>query len=243
MARWFFLATFATLLLLACAKAASQPSATSSPVAALPTSPATTPASATPTDTAVPTGTTPPSLTITDSPLPAGTPPVLVTPSPSQGTTSTSTPDKTNQPTDHPATSATPSRAPTTAPTKAPTAPATTPPTAKPTKPPTAPPTPSKPPTQPPTPSPSPAPTPHWDISINSNRSFSPANFTINAGDKVIWYAAASGHSVTAADGEWGTGNSKVARGDTYSHTFNTAGDFAYICVFHSGMTGTIHVN
>jgi len=47
-------------------------------------------------------------------------------------------------------------------------------------------------------------------------------------------------HTVTAADGSFDSGNMNA--GDTFTHTFNSAGTFAYLCVYHHWMHGSVTV-
>ena len=73
------------------------------------------------------------------------------------------------------------------------------------------------------------------------NLSFSPNSITISPGDTVIWTNNdGTAHTVTGNNGSWGSGN--LANGQTYSHTFLTAGDFSYHCSIHTFMTGVVHV-
>ena len=238
MARWFFLAAFATLLLIACAQAASQPTATPPPVAGLATSTATVPATVAPTDTAVPAGTTPPTTGVTDPPPPAGTPTfVLVTPSPTRGTSTTATPGNTNQPTDHPATTGTPKPV-TPSPKPATPSPKPATPSPKPATP--KPPTPTpKPPTPTPGPTPTPAPTAHWDIAVGQTGSkYTPTNYEGPAGE-IVWRWFGNNHSVTIVGGP----DSGVrGTGSTFSPTL-TSGTYSYFCMRHSSMTGTLTLN
>ena len=82
---------------------------------------------------------------------------------------------------------------------------------------------------------------------------FSPASVTIHAGDTVQWNWGSSGynsplHSSTsgtpgAPDGLWDSG--LLGPGDTFTHTFNTAGTFHYYCTRHGqccAMTGVVTV-
>lgn len=74
-----------------------------------------------------------------------------------------------------------------------------------------------------------------------SGIAFSPASMTIKAGTALTWTNADNvTHTVTADDGSFDSGN--VASGATFSHTFATAGTFAYHCNIHSSMHGTITV-
>lgn len=47
-------------------------------------------------------------------------------------------------------------------------------------------------------------------------------------------------HTVTADDNSFTSGN--LNKGDTYSHTFNTAATIGYHCKIHSGMTANVIV-
>jgi len=47
-------------------------------------------------------------------------------------------------------------------------------------------------------------------------------------------------HTVTATDGSFDSGNMNA--GDTFMHTFNRTGTFAYICVYHHWMHGSVTV-
>jgi len=76
--------------------------------------------------------------------------------------------------------------------------------------------------------------------------SFSPKSVTLQPGDTVTW-TNNSGltHTVTADDGSFDSGS--VAPGQTFSHTFSTAGTVEYHCSFHGaaggiGMAGTVVV-
>ena len=65
---------------------------------------------------------------------------------------------------------------------------------------------------------------------------FSPSTLTISIGETVTWTLNAT-HTVVGDDGTWGSGSLT-----TYSHQFDTAGEFSYKCGNHSSMTGTIIV-
>ncbi len=74
------------------------------------------------------------------------------------------------------------------------------------------------------------------------NFAFSPVTLTINKGDTVVWTNVdAAPHTVTSDSGSELTSDT-LNKGDTYTHTFNTAGTFAYHCAFHSGMKATVVV-
>ena len=78
------------------------------------------------------------------------------------------------------------------------------------------------------------------------NLVFEPKTITVNAGDTITWTNQDQvPHTVTAADGSFDSGN--IDAGQTFSHTFTTAGTVAYYCKYHgaaggSGMAGTITV-
>jgi plastocyanin len=71
---------------------------------------------------------------------------------------------------------------------------------------------------------------------------FKPAEVTVSVGDTVTWTNDDSvGHDVTADDFESGEPGG-LASGDTFEHTFDTAGTFDYVCTVHPGMEGTVKV-
>ena len=70
---------------------------------------------------------------------------------------------------------------------------------------------------------------------------FSPETLTISIGDTVTWTNKESAtHTATADGGEFDSGN--LGNGDTFSHTFTTAGTYTYYCKIHTSMTATITV-
>jgi plastocyanin len=117
------------------------------------------------------------------------------------------------------------------------------------------------------TPSPTPTPTPTGMVTTvtvgpNGTTSYSPSSVTIHAGDTVHWVWVSSGISHTVTSGSGGTadgqfcsngGTASVAAcatasyaatvGNTYDHTFSTAGTFPYFCEVHGAiMSGTVVV-
>lgn len=71
--------------------------------------------------------------------------------------------------------------------------------------------------------------------------SFTPASITIHVGDTVTWTNhGPSAHTATANNGSFNTG--VLQKGQSASHTFNTAGTFSYICSIHPFMHGTVVV-
>ena len=91
------------------------------------------------------------------------------------------------------------------------------------------------------------------DVQI-SGYSFSPSTLTISVGDSVTWTNMDSApHTVTSDSGsELDSGTlsgsssggyySSSTVGGSYSHTFATAGTYAYHCGIHASMEGTIVV-
>lgn len=75
---------------------------------------------------------------------------------------------------------------------------------------------------------------------------FQPADITIAAGTTVVWTNTSDlPHTVTADDGSFDSGT--VNPGETFEHTFETAGSVPYHCEFHGdvggqGMSGTVTV-
>lgn len=74
------------------------------------------------------------------------------------------------------------------------------------------------------------------------NLSFVPTSLTVKAGTTVTWTNNDStSHTVTSLTGsELSSGTLGV--GQTYSHTFTTAGTYQYHCTIHTSMTGTVIV-
>jgi plastocyanin len=74
-----------------------------------------------------------------------------------------------------------------------------------------------------------------------ANFSFQPATVTVQVGDSVTWTNQdGAPHTATADDGSFDSGT--LSQGDTGSHTFDTAGTFAYHCEIHPNMTGSVVV-
>lgn len=81
-------------------------------------------------------------------------------------------------------------------------------------------------------------------VVVVSGFSFVPSNFTIQAGDTVMWTNLAAGnHNVVEVDcpatniSVWNLGfrSGTPAQFDTFSLTFDSAGDYCYICEPHVG--------
>ncbi|MDP9091406.1 MAG: cupredoxin family copper-binding protein [Actinomycetota bacterium] len=73
------------------------------------------------------------------------------------------------------------------------------------------------------------------------NYSFNPQAVTVAVGTKVTWiFDDNAAHTVTASDGSFKSGD--LSSGGTYSHVFNAAGTYAYICSIHQYMHATVTV-
>jgi plastocyanin len=74
------------------------------------------------------------------------------------------------------------------------------------------------------------------------NFSFKPAHITIKRGTKVTWINKDTApHTATATNGK--SFHSPVLRkGQSYSHTFKTAGKWGYYCKIHPEMRGSVTV-
>ncbi len=84
--------------------------------------------------------------------------------------------------------------------------------------------------------------TPNITILGGANGSFSPRNDSVAVGTTITWTMSTSTpHTVTSNQvGLFASGT--LSNGDTFTHTFNTAGDFGYRCSIHPSMTGLIRV-
>jgi plastocyanin len=92
-----------------------------------------------------------------------------------------------------------------------------------------------------PTPTPTPGPTVVVTIITQSNGAFafSPQTLSITAGTTVTWNNnTAAPHTVTGSS----FGSAGISPGGSYSFKFTQAGTFAYHCMFHPYMTGSVTV-
>jgi plastocyanin len=92
-----------------------------------------------------------------------------------------------------------------------------------------------------PTPTPTPGPTVVVTIITQSNGAFafSPQTLSITAGTTVTWNNNTSApHTVTGSS----FGSAAISPGGSYSFKFTQAGTFAYHCMFHPYMTGSVNV-
>ena len=84
-------------------------------------------------------------------------------------------------------------------------------------------------------------------IHLTSANQFNPANAKVPVGATVVWVNDGGGaaHDVQARDGSFSSGPAAgLKEGDSYAHTFNQTGTFAYFCHVHdgSGMHATLTV-
>lgn len=76
------------------------------------------------------------------------------------------------------------------------------------------------------------------EVSI-TDFTFTPANMTVKKGTTVVWSNMDPvDHTVTADT----FSSSTIEPGDSYTYTFDTAGEYLYSCAFHPQMTGKIIV-
>ena len=68
---------------------------------------------------------------------------------------------------------------------------------------------------------------------------FTPGSVTVAPGDSVAW-TNSDGTTHTVTGSGWASGN--IANGATFTHQFDTTGDFPYRCSIHPSMTGVVHV-
>ena len=70
---------------------------------------------------------------------------------------------------------------------------------------------------------------------------FEPKEITVAPGTNVVWTNKdETPHTVASNDKSFASKG--LDTGDTYEHTFDREGDFAYICTVHPFMTGVVHV-
>ena len=79
------------------------------------------------------------------------------------------------------------------------------------------------------------------NASLDQSYSPSPVTVVIGVNNTVTWVNNdSSPHTVTANDGSFGSGN--VAPTGTYTFTFTKPGTYAYHCLYHPWMVGTVIV-
>ncbi len=70
---------------------------------------------------------------------------------------------------------------------------------------------------------------------------FAHQNLTVKVGAKVVWTNKdGTGHTVTEKTGKFKSG--VLGAGQTFTQTFNDAGNFEYVCEIHSTMKATVTV-
>jgi plastocyanin len=70
---------------------------------------------------------------------------------------------------------------------------------------------------------------------------FAPPTVTVQAGQPVTWENHdPADHTVTAEDGSFDSGT--MAEGASFETTFDSPGEYRYICALHPGMKGTVTV-
>jgi len=80
-----------------------------------------------------------------------------------------------------------------------------------------------------------------YDIEIK-NFAFSPSTLTIKKGDTVKWTNQDSTRHTATSDSRNELDSELLAKGDSYSHTFNSVGTFNYHCTPHPSMKAKIIV-
>lgn len=79
------------------------------------------------------------------------------------------------------------------------------------------------------------------NVSTSLGDAFTPNKVAIGRGGSVIWTFSATAHNVNFT-GAGAPSNISDRFNTTESRTFSTAGNFAYNCLIHAGMSGTIIV-
>lgn len=74
------------------------------------------------------------------------------------------------------------------------------------------------------------------------NFAFMPSTLTINAGDSITWTNSDSAQHTVTSDSGIELNSEMLSKGQSYSHTFNTAGTYAYHCKPHPNMKATVIV-
>jgi hypothetical protein len=80
------------------------------------------------------------------------------------------------------------------------------------------------------------------DVNLGPGDHFTPTAITVHEGDVVTWHFDGNKHTVTSTGGPgqaWDSGSQSTG---TFSHTFDRAGTYPYICALHAKMTGTVVV-
>ena len=81
---------------------------------------------------------------------------------------------------------------------------------------------------------------PTVDVEI-AKFAYGPKEMTIAPGTKIVWTNHdETPHTVTSNDKSFASKG--LDTDDAFEHTFNSEGDFGYICTVHPFMTGVVHV-
>lgn len=73
------------------------------------------------------------------------------------------------------------------------------------------------------------------------NMAFSPASLSVTPGTTITWVNNDGvAHTVTADDGSFDSGS--IAPGNSFTHTFSSAGTVNYHCSIHPMMKGAVTV-
>ena len=75
-----------------------------------------------------------------------------------------------------------------------------------------------------------------------TNNAFFPDTLTIKVGETIVWTNKDSAKHTVTSDTGAELSSQMLSTGNTFSHTFNTAGTFAYHCEVHPSMKATIIV-
>lgn len=84
---------------------------------------------------------------------------------------------------------------------------------------------------------------PSGDIAVSIvDFAFEADTITAEIGDTVTWtHDGRITHNVTARDGSFASDN--LSSGETFSHTFEDAGTFEYVCTLHNQMVASVEVS
>jgi plastocyanin len=84
--------------------------------------------------------------------------------------------------------------------------------------------------------------TPGTNEVLIQDMAFDPVTLTISANTTVTWTNKDPvAHTVTSNTGVFDSGN--IQANKTFSHLFDTPGNYPYHCIIHPSMTGTVIVN
>ncbi len=73
------------------------------------------------------------------------------------------------------------------------------------------------------------------------NFAYAAKDITVTPGTTIVWTNKdETPHTVTSPDRSFASKG--MDTGDTFRHTFDQEGDFAYLCTVHPYMRGTVHV-